>query len=508
MKVANPTLRKVVSYGLATLMVLYENFGLRPEKKLKAKITRRIVEAVRPHNKMLQERYMPTPVNKRPVQKLEGLNLKTEEWYEGHWYVEEHDASHLHNDFSIVVNNKVYRMARTPSSSNKKKGHLGLFPGPKEKVAWKLQYEHYPNEVPNRAILDDGYGAGTTKVVDKGRCMVRLSRNGNLDCAFEGVDGVYSLIEKDKDCLVIRKFKAGPEIGKHKMKVGINTELQAYCDNPDYVFVAKYEGSHCDWQVVKHTDGKKYLRVYSWRLDKRLHTKYGVDNQIDHTHKLLLCDEPFSDDMPICSGRGELWIGGKKPLTDLNGVLNSGTYVARANPNNARVQLIVHDIVEHEDIDLEHYNYEQKLVVFEDLHRRDDRFNVPEWTKSQKGKEKLWQHLKTNPAFDGIVAWDSKSPDKRAVKIKFKHEPEFAHQGYIVAVEDQTGVHSDKYSYPIIENEEGVRFKCAGKGMTNELKADMHKNPHNYIGRKVYYSAEEHFEESGLPRQPVLKEII
>lgn len=509
-----PKTRKVTAAILAVGFVLLDRVGSIFIGRLKNRIKDGYINKYNLENRsILKERYGKyLPYNSNLLKRREVMSISKVnppiEWTDGQFFIEEHDASHFHHDLSIIVNGKVYRMARTPSEGNLKSGFMGLFPGPGEKSGWILQPEHYVYEVPNPAVIDDGYGAGTSTVVAKGKCLVRISPSGNLDVIFEGIDGVYSFVEKGNQSLMIRKFTKGPGIGKHKMKVGKNAELSAYISNNDIIFVPKYNGAAVDWEVVRHTDGHKYLRIYSWRPDKKLANKYQVENQIDHTHRLVLCDQPLGDDFPICKGRGELWVAEPHGLLKINGVLNSGTFVSRNNPDNQKLILVVHDLVKHQDFkEVYTLPYEDKLKIMAVLEQMDDRFWAPVYTDDPDRKKLMWDTLIKDPSYDGVIIWE-KGQFERPTKMKFKHEESFWHQGVIVRLEPQLGQHSDKYMYPIIQNEEGAEFKCAGKGLTQEIKADMYNNPKKYIGRGVYYSAEHHFPDSGLPFQPVLVEIL
>jgi len=198
---------------------------------------------------------------------------------------------------------------------------------------------------------------------------------------------------------------------------------------------------------------------------------------------------------------------GKNGFSKLSPILNSLTYNARLNPENRRIRLIVHDVKSFDGKDVSELPYEEKIVIFNQLHALDKRFHAPFVATSKGGKQRLWNKLLPTDGYDGVIIW-KKGQIERPIKMKFKHEDHFTHQGYIVRLEPQTGQHADKYAYPIIQNEEGIEFKISGKGLTQEVKADMFNNPNDYIGNRVYYSAEKHFEKSGLPFQPVLKEIL
>ncbi len=444
--------------------------------------------------------------DRAPV-RINDLNVEKNTWIKGRYYIEAHNASHFHHDFSIIVNGQVYRMARTPSKGNIKSGFLGLFPGPKEKSGWVIQPEHYVDEVPNPKLIAKGYGAGTTEVIATGDCYVKVSDDGHMSLMFDNIDGVYSLIEKDDMVLMIRKQSYGGYYGKHNMK-SVRLPDQFYDDNR-YAFFEKKDGAAVEWHVVKASNGKKYLQVYSWRQDAMLNKRYGVDSQINHTYKLHLADKPLSDDFPIVSGRGELWLKGESGLLKINSILNSHNYRARSLKH--RPYLYVHDVVSYEGKSVEHLSYKEKLIIMKSLHDSDNRFKIPPHASTSTGKRNLWLKAKSEDGIDGVVVWDMDSRrdsnNGTPIKIKFKHDHDNWFPATIVDVKNQEGKHSDTYSYPVLENAKGTRFVSSGKGLTNEMKADMNNKPDNYIGMEVRYSTEKHFEETGKPWQPTIEEF-
>lgn len=499
--------RKTLAAGLAFLSTTLDFIGIPVIYKTKTRIKREIISR---HNlngqSILLSRYN---YNKYDSNKIKNRRMSTKsymplnnQWQKGQYYFEEHDSSHLHHDFSLVVNGKVYRMARTPSENNKKLGYLGLFPGPKEKSAWKLQPEHYVNEVPNPKVIKEGYGKGTSKVIAKGNCYVRMSTGGNIEAVFDGFEGLFIFIEKDNDVLILRKHDDGPGIGKHQLKKGDIDLLDQYCDDPDYFFVKKYNGAAVDWKVVKGSDGEKYLKVWSWRPDKKSYNKYKIDCQINHTHRLYVCSKKLPSDFPLASGRAELWINKRDGLVKLNSILNSSIYNGIEN-NLEQPVLIVHDIITYEGINnVDQLSYAEKINIIQELNRRDKRFNIPEFAYSNK--KEFWLKTKDQGTpFDGVIIWNHNDPDSPGIKMKFKNDESSFHNGFIVDFIAQTGEHGDKYVFPIVENEAGARFTISGRGMTNQLKADMKANPEKYLNAQIIYGAEHHFDKTGKPFQPI-----
>lgn len=481
--------------------------------------------------KLFKEGYDNDAIKDREILKVGDLGLEPGIWYKGEYYIEEHNSSNLHNDFSIVVNRKCYRMARSLSFTekvrrsrgylevnqrerrsfitgtefhkNRTKGYLGIFPGIGEKVGWVLQPEHLPSEVPNPSFIEQGYGAGTTKIVRKANCYVQVSKSGHLHIIPEGSDLSYVIIEtKDNQALVIPKVHEGTWYGKHQMID--DRDYQRYISDDNYWFFEKKDGAAVEWKVVKTASGDKHLQIFSWRPDAVAEKRYGVRKQIDHTYRLHICDKPLPDDFPIVSGRGEIWCGGEQGLEHTSSILNSHPYRARSLP--WRPYLYVHDIVEYEGGNVKHLPYDQKLQIMENLHDKDLRFKIPPYAKTQKGKVSLWKVAKKEPSVDGVIAWNINDSESKPVKLKFKHGTDHWHAATIVDIEPQKGEKGRYYSYPILENKQGIRFKSSGLGLTNEMKSDMSDNPNKYIGLEVRYSAEKHFD-SGTPFQPVIKEI-
>lgn len=456
------------------------------------------------HNKDIPTRTTRKPKtillqHRKPVT-VSDLNLEPGVWTQGEFYIEEHDASHLHHDFSIIVNDKVYRVARTPAITNMKKGLLGLFPGPGEKTAFVPQPEHLPKEVPNPKLITEGYGKGTTKVLRNGGCLVNISHGNNMHVIFEGIEGTYVFVEAGNgSTLMMRKLHKPISFGKHKMID--KRDVPVYINDPNYIFFTKKDGAGIEWVITESKTGHQHLQLFSWRPDAKLRKKYGVNTQIEHTQRIKLCDKEVNKSTPLSAGRAELWCKGENGLLHVNALLNSLPYKSRTLPY--KPELYIHDVMIYEGKDVSKLPYTEKLTLMKNINKHDNRFKIPEHTSNPKAKQSLWNKLKTSDSVDGVIAWKIGKAEP-GIKLKFKHDQDNWFQGTIVDIVPQEGQHHKKYGYPIIENMKGVQFKCSGVGLTEEVRAHMLKNPDDWIGTGVRYSAERHFD-SGTPFQPNIK---
>jgi len=509
MKIHNQFLRAVVSYAAATFKFSMDNVGKAElQSRIKTKVCKRYADVKSP---FLTIRLLnPDIVVEQGVLQLrdpvfiKDLVVKPNTWTKGEYFIEEHDASHLHHDVSIVVNGKVYRMARTPALTNQKSGFLGILPGPGEKSQFVLQPEHLVKEVPNPSVITEGYGKGTTKVVKTGFCYVNVSSNGNLHAVFEDIDGVYVFIEKDKSVLITRKMNEPMGFGKHVMRDDRN--IDAYINNPDFWFCEKLDGSAIEWQIVDK-GGRKHLVVHSYRPDAKLRKKYHIETQIDHTYRIKIADALLPDDIPLAKGRGEAWIKGSDGPSKVTSLLNSGVAKARDLPYSP--EIYIHDLLEWEGKDVSKLSYREKLNLMEQLNEKDKRLQVPNCATTPTTKRNMWDRNRNRQDIDGVVAWpvneSGSSLKGRATKLKYKHDQDNWYPATIVDIVPQKGEHNEKYGYPILENQWGVHFKSSGLGLDETTKADMLANPDKWIGQPVRYSAERHFETTHLPFQPVLK---
>ncbi len=513
-KITNGLIRKTVAAGAAIFqgfIFLFEgiiSFKIKTWVKNKeasiapinsSLLIRRTMAAIDPPE------YDNNAIKGRKPVAIDDMPVNRNEWTKGEYYIEEHDATNLHHDFTIIVNGKCYRMARsaTPNTA-KKNGWLNVFPHIGEKTGWVRQPEHFYHEVPNPPIITEGYGKGTCKVLKHGGCYVMVTDSGVMHVIFEDIDGVYTFVEtKDNQVIMMRKHHDGHWIGKHSMISADSPE--PYFDDSNYAFFIKKDGAAVEWEVYQASNGKKYLRIWSYRPNARIMKETGYRTQIEHTYRLGLCDKPMPDDMPIARGRGELWCGGPNGRSHTAALMNSSHYNARRSPYHP--YLYVHDIVYYEGEDVSDLPYGKKVEMMEHMHSIDNRMKVPEYAVTPKGKRALWNRAKKEDAVDGVIAWRFKEGGTKPVKIKFTTDKENWHAATIVDIVPQKGEHGDKYAYPILENSEGTRFQASGKGLTNEIKADMYENPDKYIGMEVRYSADSHFEETGKPFQPVLKEM-
>ena len=444
-------------------------------------------------------------IKERATLRIKDLRMEDGKWYEGKYYIEEHDATTLHNDFTIVVNGKCYRMARSASpNTSKKNGYLGIFPVLGERSGWIIQPEHYINEVPNPEFIEDGYGAGTCKVIAEGGCFVMRSKSGVLHVIFENVDGVYTFAEtNDNQVIMQRKHHEGRWIGKHVMKL-IDHPDEFY-DNDDYVFTVKKDGAAVEWEIYKNkSDNKKYLKLWSYRKDAKVEKLTGRSIQIEHTYRIAICDTPVSDDTPLAHGRGELWYDDPNGRLIVASVMNSKQY--RARKIDPGLELYIHDIDTYEGVDVSGLGYADKYALMQNIHEHDSRFNMVEHAYFSADKKKMWKQSKHANATDGIVARHLHDGSKKPIKIKFLMDKENWYPATIVDFVPQKGRHGDKFAYPIVETPDGVRFQLSGKGLTHSVKQDMFNNPDDYLGLEVRYSADSHFE-NGKPFQPTLREI-
>lgn len=504
MKIENEHLRYCVSCGASLFKLFMDEYGKdHVKKRVKSSIMRR-----KPYSPYALVRLFDDPPSDnlqfREVVYISDLSLSPSSWYSGKYYIEEHNAQHLHHDMSIIVNDKVFRVSRTPAVSNQKKGFLGIFPGPGEKSSWVLQPEHYVNEVPNPPVITEGYGKGTTKVIQKGNCFVNLSRAGNLHVMFSEIDGIYVFVPRDNSVLMMRKLNRGTGVTKHIMRNAYDVE--PYISDDKYWFFEKMNGAAVEWQVIER-DGVKYLTLFSWRPDAKLRKSYEYDTQIEHTYRTSICDEPVPDNIPVSRGRGELYCEGHYGLSHLGSILNS--LPANARSKSWKPKLYIHDVLEWDGKDVSHSSYRDKVDLMESMYRNDHRFHVPKHAKTERGKRSLWEKGKKYfPQVDGVVAWpvdeEGETLQGRATKLKYKHDEDNWYPATIVDIEPQRGEHGEKFGYPVLENQWQVRFKSSGLGIDEETKASMRKDPEGWIGMPVRYSAEFHFP-NHKPFQPVLK---
>lgn len=439
--------------------------------------------------------------DRKPV-RLINLPIQKEKWVKGRFFLEKHKATTEHYDLSIIVSNKVYRVAR--SSVESKSGFMGVFPGPGEKSWWALQPEHKVTEVPNNKVIKSGYGAGTTRVLKKGSCIVRKSQSGNMEIVFDSIDGTYAFIEKLDGVLLVRKKVRSPWIGKHKMRD--DRSFSKYLKSSDFAIAAKKDGAAVDWTITKDKHGNKLLRVFSYRPDAKAEKRYGVRQQIEHTEKLHLADSPLNPEVPEAEGRGELWLGGKDGLGRLTAFLNSNSVKARNK--GVRPYLYMHDVTKLNKKDVSGLTHREKLSILKNLHKKDLRLKVPPIAVTSQGKQNLLRKTKKESMVDGVIAipldYRSDTPKGRLVKLKFRHDKDNEHEATIVSIKNQKGPRGEHLAYPVLENKYGARFVASGKGLTEKVKKDMAANPMKYIGKTVTYVSERHFN-SGLPWQPTIK---
>jgi len=484
-------------YGF--IMAIWDGFGdvgadlLDP---IKTRITRHIrnaalVRAEKGRRIKKQPQFDPKKFPKLP--KLGSRKVQTKYWIEEH----RADRAGLHYDVTIQMPDKrYYRLATKPTE--RRKGKLGIFPGPSEKAQWVLQPEHY--KPTNPPVITEGYGKGTTRVVMQGQALVWGGDSGMVHFQLEGVDGRYVLIQPqeqgNKQILMRLPERPVPNMPKPHMKsVKLGSpQAEALFKDPNTIMTLKKDGARANIRIVPDPKNPKRGRVSigSYRPDKKMKKKYGVDIQIDYTDKLGWTEKSVP---PLdLVGSGEIWVPNDPDLAKVNECLQPDPVKAAAASKRYHPRFYIHDVQTWNGQDYSGSPYSEKLDAMKEIKKQSKgTIRLPKDAHTEKGKRSLQKKAWKEVGVDGLVV-------DGTTKIKIREDKTFVVVG--VSPEMSKTGQEKNTAIPVIRVN-GVERRVAGK-LSQEVKRDMKLHPEKYIGREIDVSSTRETQH-GTPFQPVFE---
>lgn len=422
------------------------------------------------------------------------------------FWIEEHNAKRagLHYDITVQApDGRYYRWA----TRDPKWKQFGL-------RSWFLQPEHYSPT--NPAVIEEGYGAGTCKVVEQGRCLV-WTDNDHLHMVFEGHRGTFVYLGDDK---VVRAHPRNvPVTEKPHFKQVDWEKAENYINDPGYIASVKKDGARGNWRLeLDGATGEAKFAVGSYRPDKMLAKSTGHQAQIDWSVKLLDRVKSVEKGLSGAKGRrlaktlgtkhgklviegaGEVWIDGK--FEDLNALLQPDDVKAFSQPRDPWIYM--HEIDSVNGQSWADKPYSEKLAVMQQLHDSNPNspLKIPPYAKTKIGKKTIVALAKREKAADGVV-FHNVNEAETPIKAKFRD----LHEAVIVDVKPEVDAmgHQRGTAIPVVKYK-GKLVPMAGE-YSQSAKAAMLKNPDTVVGKRLQFDCTR-FTNNGTPFQPIGRQIM
>jgi hypothetical protein len=432
------------------------------------------------------------------------------------YWIEEHNAERagLHYDITVRADDgRYYRWATKDPMWDQFGAHT--------KMLWLLQPEHTkPN---NPAIITEGYGKGTTRVIEHGNCLL-YTKNDHLHIVFGEHRGVWSWVpasnlgpkaEKAGGLMVRANPRRIPRTPKNHYKVIGNESVDKYINDSNYLELVKKDGARGNFKFAI-VDGEANFSIGSYRQDKRLNKSSGFDEGIDWTDKLRdrvhQIETGFSgstgrsitrkygrNNRFVVEGVAEVWLD---DFQDLNARLQYNDVTAALQ--SRRPYIYMFNITSVNGKDWGEVPYREKIALIEAIHEANPNtpLKVPAYASTPIGKRTLLKMARREDGVDGVVF--QRLDGNETLKHKWREEITLP----IVDVKQEVSItgRPKESAIPIFEYK-GREFTSTGK-LDSDIKYDMYKNPEGFIGTEADISYTRMSKvENGVPFQPIVERV-
>lgn len=363
--------------------------------------------------------------------------------------------------------------------------------------------------------IPKGYGKGT--VVSSGLVPVEVVRSAGSDKYHQGLlrfnvyggskDGVqeYNIVETPKGSLLHNvtstatsgvRGVGGMPIPLYKPDYKEKSADTISFGEDREIHQAKLDGAHCTF----HLRGDRPIKVFSHRPTER---SAGV---LEHTHKLPdYRNLTATPDLTKTVLRGELVAVDKKtgkalPAEHTGGMLNATVWTSRDKQKELGAELrpYIFDVVYYKGKSMEKSPYEEKLRVLREINSKVSRLQLPPTAETPAEKLNLFskiqagEHPLTN---EGVVVW--KKDEHQPTKVKFRPDLDVE----VVGITPGKGKHEGRIGALQVRLPGKDAITNVGTGFSDQLRADIAKNPDAFIGRVAKVTAQQVFP-SGRLRGP------
>lgn len=357
--------------------------------------------------------------------------------------------------------------------------------------------------------IPEGYGKG--RVRSEGLRPVEVVRSQPGLLRFNVYGGPkegnqeYALVTTPKGALVHNitataelgvRGQAGHEIPTSKPKYReMHTDRVGF-DDPLEVHQAKVDGAH----VTFHLRGGRGVKVFSYRPTERA---TGV---LEHTHRLPDFRELKAP--PGLAGtvlRGELYgaekeTGRSLPAEQTGGLLNATVWRSRERQKELGAELkpVIFDVVRYKGRPMEDAPYAEKLKVLQEVQKKVPTLRLPPTATTPAEKANLLARIQSGQepiTSEGIVSWRLDRPNP--TKAKFRPDVD----AEIVGVTQGKGKHEERIGALKVRLPGKEAVTHVGTGLSDQLRAQIAKNPDDFIGRTAKVRTQQVFP-SGKLRAP------
>jgi len=375
-------------------------------------------------------------------------------------------------------------------------------PKPGEKVLAIQQPDHSTSYMDYEGTIEKGYGKGSVEKVFRGKIELLKSEPDKI--SFNLYDGKkvirLNLIKVDFGWLLVNSTltnKSRPDIPMDKPSYPNIEYDKLDFSKPSQVFSPKIDGAH---NIVAFRPNKT-LEVSSYRPSK------GKTGIIDHSYRTnlykILTPSEFNNTLVRTEIFGVTPEGKVSKSTETSGLLNSEVWKTRES--KAKLNNMLIDVIKYKGKDVSKRPYADKLKFMQEISNKISELKMPPLAKTEAEKLLMVNSIAKgkNPLTEeGIVIYDlEKSVPLRA---KIRKDIDVHIQDFFPG----QGRLADKMvgGFFASRGKGGPPIIRVGSGLSDELRADMFKNPEKYKNRlaKIYIQNEY---PSGKVRVPIFKEF-
>lgn len=370
-----------------------------------------------------------------------------------------------------------------------------------EQPTHTVEYMDFKGRIPS------GYGAGRVDLAHRGQAEVMdaspehvrfniYQSSGPQEFTLHRLGKVWKLFNTTPT-----KEKLKIEFGKPDYKEVPPSKIKY--DDEHYVMSAKIDDAH---NLFVLPESGKPIRVVSYRQAKK-----SPSGLIEHTQKI-----PDLHGQVTPTGLGGTVLRGGVYAIDpktgraleahiLGGLLNSNVWKSRAKQEeHGKLVPVLYDVDRFRGKDMRQAPYAEKLDVLKKVIEKIPGFHLPPMAFEATEKLKLIRKIaagKLPATSEGVVLWNLHSAEA-PIKSKFKDQ----HDVYVRRVFGGEGKYEGSHSggFEFSHTPDGPIVGRVGTGLSDSLRADMHKHPEKYHGAVAVVESMSRYK-SGALRAPAFK---
>lgn len=365
-----------------------------------------------------------------------------------------------------------------------------------------VRYMDFEGEIPS------GYGAGRVALSLRDKTEVMKASPDHVRFNIYKSSGPQEFVLRKLGGKMWKLFNTTPTPERLNIKFGkpdyreIKPEKLNFEDSSQ-VMSAKIDDAH---NIFVLPESGKPIRVVSYRQAKKTDT--GL---IEHTHKV-----PDLHGEIVPAGLGNTVLRGGLYAIDpktgraldahiLGGLLNSDVWKSREKQKqHGKLISVLYDIERFKGRDVSSAPYSEKLEMLKKIIEKIPAFHLPPMAFTPTEKVKLLTKIEAGKlphTSEGVVLWNLHE-GKPPIKAKFKG----THDVYIRRIFGGGGKYEGSHSggFEFSHTQDGPIVGRVGTGLSDSLRADMHKHPDKYMGAVAVLESMTKYK-SGALRAPAFK---